>query len=412
MKKWTCLLAAFCLLIGLSAPALAAGFQQDTLNGVVVVRQDVVVDGEWLGYGTGTGFFVGKSGENPQYLITNHHVVELFLAAGGGQSGSLLRVIYDQDHVEEAYVVEYNAEADLALLRLGAPTDKRKPLQLSVPTSDLVGSTVYAVGYPAIPDEAVTSVTVYSTEDATVTSGSVSRLLTESGTGRKLLQMDVAIHGGNSGGPLVDGSGAVVGVNTFGIQQDGVDVETLNYALSVEEVIPLLERNGVAYEMAGEGLPIWIIAAIGGGVLLLVVVVVVLLVSRKGKKTPAPAQAPAPNPQMAQPQPAARRPMLRSLSPQHGGMTVPLGSQPVLIGRDMGSCKLVFREGTPGVSARHCSVAWDSASGAFVLTDLKSTYGTFLANGQQVAPGVPCRLGVGDLFYLGDRENTIRVEME
>ena len=411
MKKLTCVLAGLCLLISLAAPALAAGFQQDTLNGVVVVREDIVMDNEWIGYGTGTGFFVGKSGENPQYLITNHHVVELFLSAGGGQSGSLLRVIYDQDHVEEAYVVDYNAEADIALLRLGSPTDKRKPLKLSVPTSDLVGSTVYAVGYPAIPDEAVTSVTVYSTEDATVTSGSVSRLLTESGTGRKLLQMDVAIHGGNSGGPLVNSDGAVVGVNTFGIQQDGIDIETLNYAQSVEEVIPLLERNGVEYEMAGEGLPIWIFAAIGGGVLLIVVIIVVLLVSRKGKKK-APAPAPAPNPQIVPPQPVARRPMLRSLSPQHGGMTVPLGGQPVLIGRDMASCKLVFREGTPGVSARHCSVAWDSGSGMFLLTDLKSTYGTFLANGQQVAPGVPCRLGVGDMFYLGDRENTIRVEME
>ena len=411
MKKLTCGLAALCLLIALSAPALAAGFQQSTLEGVVVVRQDVVVDGEWMGYGTGTGFFVGKSGEDPQYLITNHHVIELFLAAGGGQGGSLLRVIYDQDHVEEAYVVDYNAEADIALLRLGSPTDKRKPLHLSVPTADLVGSTVYAVGYPAIPDEAVNSVTVYSTEDATVTSGSVSRLLTESGTGRKLLQMDVAIHGGNSGGPLVDSSGAVVGVNTFGIQQDGVDVETLNYALSVEEVIPLLDRNGVDYEMAGEGLPIWIFAAIGGGVLLIIIIVVVVLVSRKGKgRAVAPAQAP--NPQMVPPQPAVRRPMLRSLAPQHGGMTVPLGGQPVLIGRDMASCKMVFREGTPGVSARHCSVAWDGASGCFLLTDLKSTYGTFLSNGQQAAPGVPCRLSPGDVFYLGDRENAIRVELE
>ena len=66
---------------------------------------------------------------------------------------------------------------------------------------------------------------------------------------------------------------------------------------------------------------------------------------------------------------------------------------------------------TPGVSAWHCSVVWDGRTGEFLLTDLKSTYGTFLATGQKLTPGVACRLKAGDTFYLGEQSNALRVEL-
>ncbi|HIY16266.1 MAG TPA: FHA domain-containing protein, partial [Candidatus Intestinimonas stercorigallinarum] len=102
----------------------------------------------------------------------------------------------------------------------------------------------------------------------------------------------------------------------------------------------------------------------------------------------------------------------RSLSAQHGGATVSVaGQQGVLVGRDGSVCSIVFKEGTPGVSARHCSVVWDGRTGEFLLTDLKSTYGTFLATGQKLTPGVACRLKAGDTFYLGEQSNALRVEL-
>ena len=117
---------------------------------------------------------------------------------------------------------------------------------------------------------------------------------------------------------------------------------------------------------------------------------------------------PAPQPQ---PQPQAN-PILRSLSAQHGGASVSVaGQQGVLVGRDGSVCGIVFKEGTPGVSARHCSVVWDGRTGEFLLTDLKSTYGTFLATGQKLTPGVACRLKAGDTFYLGEQSNALRVEL-
>lgn len=418
-KRMSALLLALFLTVGSAVPALAAGFDREVLDGVVYIQEDVTVEGEYLGSWRGTAFFVGEEGEAPQYLVTNHHVIEHFLATGGGQGQSRLYVVYEQNDYEEAFLVDYNADMDLAVLKLDQPTDKRIPLCLEIPTQELVGSDVYAVGYPSVADTAVDALASFRTEDATVTTGSVSRLLTESGTGRRVLQLDVSIQGGNSGGPLVTEDGTVVGINTFGVTITSYDQAgqvtseaSVDYALNVEELIPLLDKNGVPYQIGKNDFPL--LAVIFGAAAAVVIVAVILLVGRSRrqggvrKPDPGPESAPAPDPQ---PKPQAN-PILRSLSAQHGGAAVAAaGQQGVLVGRDSSVCGIVFKEGTPGVSARHCSVVWDGRAGEFLLTDLKSTYGTFLATGQRLTPGVACRLRPGDTFYLGDRENALRVEL-
>lgn len=412
-KRIISLLAMAVIVLTLSGwSGQSGGFDRATLDSVVVVREDIVVDGEWLGYGTGTGFFVGLEKENPQYLVTNYHVIELFNDLGGGSGESTLRVCFGSsaDDVEEAYIVDYNAEMDIAVLKLRNPTDKRSPVLLQPPTEEMVGHTVYAVGYPGVADQVVNAVTVYGKEDATVTTGIISRLITESGTGRRVLQMDATIHPGNSGGPLVSENGCVVGINTEmrGIQRDESPAEILYYALNIEEVIPLLKRNDIPYEIGPKtGLPVvWI--GVGAAAILVLAVVIILAGKKSGKKPPAPEPVPAPQPA---PPPPQKSPMLRSLSAQHGGAVMRVNSQGVLIGRDVSSCQVTFIEDTPGISARHCSVAWDASTGEFILTDMKSTYGTYLSTGQRLTPGVACRLQPGATFYLGERNNAMRVEL-
>ena len=207
-----------------------------------------------------------------------------------------------------------------------------------------------------------------------------------------------------------------MGINTFGVtithynQAGEVTSEaSVDYALNVEELIPLLDKNGVPYQLGKNSFPL--LAVILGVVVVAVIVAAAVLVGRSRRTQPAAARAKArPAPQPA-PQPQAN-PILRSLSAQHGGATVSVaGQQGVLVGRDGSVCGIVFKEGTPGVSARHCSVVWDGRTGEFLLTDLKSTYGTFLATGQKLTPGVACRLKAGDTFYLGEQSNALRVEL-
>ena len=240
MKRVRIILAAFVaalMLAATSLPAMAA-FDQSTLDGIILLYAGAPDADGTMSYLRGTGFFVGEQGENPQYIVTNCHVVEDFILAGKALGGGELKVVFDKDDEAEAYLVDYDYEKDIAVLKLEAPTDKRAPLLMREPLEEMLGDEVYAVGYPLAADATVQAVTSYSKSDATVTTGSISRLLTESGTGRKLIQTDAALSGGNSGGPLTDSDGMVLGVNTAGSNLD----QNLFYAVSVGEILPMLHR--------------------------------------------------------------------------------------------------------------------------------------------------------------------------
>lgn len=464
-------------------PGYAAELEnKEALESVVYVYSNIVLNGEEYGGYAGTGFFIGEKGKNPEYIVTNYHVIEYFVQSGGGQGESTLLAVYDQSNVEEAYVVDYDTEKDLALLRLADATTYRKPLTLEKVGSSSIGSGVFAIGFPAIADNAVNSTSRYSTKDLTVTSGTIGRLLAESGTGRRLIQTDAAIHSGNSGGPLVNTKGNVVGINTFHIETDGVRVEGLNYSIRVEELTPMLNRNDVVYELEDtsvetasetapetapgrvpetvpaavvdnvpetvedrteevdeeeteeeteeedddDGYNWYLIGGIAAGVVVALVVIVIVIKKIKNKKQKQRSQSAAPRPSLppqaiapTQPQYSAKpkqatpqkKPTLRSMAAQHNGLRVTVDGRQIIIGRDPSACKIVFSGKTPGVSGRHCSVSWDANRGEFVITDLKSSYGTFVKNGQKLTAGTPYYLKPGESFYLGDRANEIKTEL-
>lgn len=393
-------------------PAHASEFKEEALESIVFIQESVYLDDTYVGSWRGTGFFVGQNGVDPQYLVTNYHVIENYIYVGGGEQDnkSRLYVAFSQNDIEEAYVVEYNDKMDLAVLRLAKATSKRKPLCIS--TDFHVGSQVYAVGFPKLADVTINSTSSFSIEDASVTNGMINRLITESGTGRRLIQMDATIYGGNSGGPLVDANGYVIGVNTLSSSVS----ENMNYAISVEELIPILDRNNILYdptpsepesttgedpttpvpvpEPRREISPVVIAAII---IILIAAIAVVAFLAIKGKK--------------AHPAQSKQTPVIYSVSPEHGGRKVAVDGRQIQLGRDPASCQIAFREGTPGVSRHHCQISWDMSRGEFILTDMKSTYGTYLNNGQKLNPGVSYYLRPGDSFYLGDRANEIRTEL-
>ena len=457
MKKRIVSLALTVILL-LAVPLTAsADFDPETRNSVVVVETCLELDAGTVSFGWGTGFFVGEEGQDPMYLITNHHVIEPFLESGEGElvqaettegvltGRSKIRVFYDSDDFEEAYPVAYDEIKDLAVLKLGAATSKRTPLPLCSPTDNMVGSTIYAVGYPGLAENVFAdATTTWGPSDVSVTSGSISRLLTTSGTGQMRLQIDCVIRHGNSGGPLVNEDGQVLGIAVSSVSDE--EDSSMYYGVNIDEVIPYLKQYDVPYVLqeagatqsssetslaegtapAGDtivvpesteedpkessgGVPAAVWVVIGVAVAAVAGVVIFLLL-QKGKKTPAqvqpvqPAPAPAPAPQKV--------PVLRSLAQQHNGVRIPIQDRQILIGTSQGDCQVVFRSGTPGVSRRHCSISWDAATGDFILTDLGSSFGTFLENRQKLAQGVPTRLRPGDRFYLGSPENLLSTGLE
>jgi len=149
---------------------------------MAVVRSNVVT--VFAGDGHGSGFLIDGRG----YLLTNEHVV---------RAAQRVRVRFESGSETIGAVVGTDARRDVALVKLDNVPANGLPIRLERPE---VGSEVYAVGSPL--DEKLS---------ATVTKGIVSAYRTEDGL--EFIQSDVNILPGNSGGPLLDRNGNVVGIS-------------------------------------------------------------------------------------------------------------------------------------------------------------------------------------------------------
>jgi hypothetical protein len=125
-----------------------------------------------------------------------------------------------------------------------------------------------------------------------------------------------------------------------------------------------------------------------------------------------PAAPRPPAPPYQPPVPVATKPAMRGIAGQYVGTSIPIEIRPTILGRDQSVANLVFGADADSISKRHCAVRWDPARGTFVLDDLGSTNGTFLATGERLVPGHPRELRPGDRFYLGDARNQFEFRME
>lgn len=191
-----------------------------TIGPSVVTVVSTLEDGMNTGRGTGTGVIISTDGE----IVTNAHVVE-----GATQVQVLLEGGIDPI---PAAVLALDSGNDLALLKIDR-SDLR-PAVFADPASIAIGDEVIAVGFALNLDGG-----------PTVTRGIVSALnrtiSSEDGALDGLIQTDTAISSGNSGGPLLNTRGQVVGINTA-VFQSSFDVAANNvgFAISVSEVVPVI----------------------------------------------------------------------------------------------------------------------------------------------------------------------------
>jgi len=183
--------------------------------GSVVMIYNKVNNGIQTMTSTGSGFILTQDG----YVVTNHHVVE-----GGG----VLSVVTSDNQRYAATLVGSDQTNDLAVLKVEAQGLQAATLGSS---SDLiVGDQVVAIGNPL------------GELTSTLTVGYVSakeRDVTTDGFAINMIQTDASINSGNSGGPLFNMKGEVVGITTAkysGTSASGATIEGIGFAIPIDDV--------------------------------------------------------------------------------------------------------------------------------------------------------------------------------
>jgi hypothetical protein len=232
---------ALALLLLALAPVLAAPAAADpgdidaAARGVVRVVLIGESGGEIVPVTHGTGFAV-----TPTRIVTNAHVIReamqddtlrIGIVPSEGEGGAFARV------------VAVSPRNDLALIEIAEGTLRLPPLTLAGGVSRDLGE-VSAVGYPMNVDlaQGLDISDIFRAQPPVKSRGYLSGE-------RPSRQFDTLLHTapiarGNSGGPLLDGCGRVLGVNSFGADSGGSDAE-FYFAVSLRELLPFLRDNGV-----------------------------------------------------------------------------------------------------------------------------------------------------------------------
>lgn len=377
-------------------------------------------------YATGSAFGVGKAGEPTDVFVTNTHVVQglYYTESGATVDAPAVSVwILKNDMAWNPVTGLDTSQAipctvlyassgmypDYAVLRAGEAPEGRVALPLLADDADVaVGDSVYALGYPGSSDEteegSYGSSLVADVDDVTVTSGVVSRFSEGSSLGNtRLIQHDAQINHGNSGGPLIDESGAVIGINTYGIGGDAStgDVNSY-YSVRISYVRDKLDELGISYDVAGGG-SAWVFIVIG---LVIVLAAAAFVLWKKGLIRFSLPKLPKRKGKTSGTWLDELR--IQCVSGAFAGKRFALSPQ-VRMGRDPTKNDLVFPDGTQGVSGVHCVLIYDSAAGSLYIKDLGSTFGTFVNGGKRLAPSQAMPLKVGDRFSLGSERESFMV---
>lgn len=168
--------------------------------------------------GMGSGFIINTDG----YILTNYHVIE---------GAKEVTVTLSDGREVKASVVNYDENQDVAMIKINENIEVPGVVELGDSDALQPGEEVLAIGNPLSKELS-----------STLTKGIVSALNrsveTETGVNTNLIQTDAAINSGNSGGPLINTKGQVVGINTLKAS-DGA--EGIGFAIPINDVKDKIE---------------------------------------------------------------------------------------------------------------------------------------------------------------------------
>ncbi len=232
-------------------------------NGVLQVNLVYTDDnGSALKVSSGTGFLV-----NDVTLVTCYHVVFLddedlaTLAAMTGktvkevQNRLSITVTVRRDSTIPAQYLNGSAEMDFAFIKVNTALPTKTPLTMRESSTLKQTERIWSLGFPVM-DALMQSYSTYTAEDVRITDGTVTKLATGtnlySGANTDYVQTDCNIDYGNSGGPMVDEDGNVVGISqgVYALSDDPLAATFYN-AIAIDQVIGLGRDLGIDMDVVG-----------------------------------------------------------------------------------------------------------------------------------------------------------------
>lgn len=237
MSRFIALLSALFLFI---LPAAAADDISAASRSVVRVVTVAMMEGEVVGFGHGSGIAI-----SPTHILTNAHVVESVARHPG--SVALGVVPSEGEKSYPARLIAMDSRRDLALLELKSG---KLPVAAIYTGPIGAGADIVALGYPGNVDLATArSASDYITPRTPVRSeGNISNIQAIDGVAA--LVHTAKISRGNSGGPLVDECGRIVGINTFITRADDGD-SPFGFAISAREITRFLGEADQQFSAVG-----------------------------------------------------------------------------------------------------------------------------------------------------------------
>lgn len=400
IRRYSMVVLVFVMMLSMAIPCYAAeeNAVSDARNGVVRV---FAIDPETGNGGSGSGFGIGVAGEETEYFVTNWHVVT---CSGEYPVGKLdVYILLTNDaiqfdeqggHFDPSEMIKcqvvYSADQypDVAILKAERKVPGRVALPLRSARNISVASSIYALGYPAAADNASISYEqqqyyYYADVDSVHISGGVVSKLDdfEIFGGTYCIEHDANINHGNSGGPLVDDEGNVVGINTYGINAEGSD-GFLNYSVYIDYAMDYLNQLGIAYDYVGMEEPFPVVAVVVGGIIVLALLAALLVLKNQKVK---------------------RQPVVDTgLRVQFDAGAMMASKRYVIngtlrFGRAV-DCNIRYKDNAPGISSHHCEILVNN--GQVYIRDLNSSHGTYV-NGSRIVSNQEVPLTVGAEVTLG-----------
>lgn len=184
---------------------------------VGITTQNLTLNQFQVQGGSGSGFIFNKDG----YVLTNYHVIE---------GASKISVMFSNKTTADATVINYDADLDIAVLKISGNMEMPAVLELDASADVLVGEPVIAIGSP-----------LGETFLNSLTSGIISakdRRIEGTDGVKNYIQTDAAINPGNSGGPLINAYGKVIGINTAKISDSSVS--GMGFAIPITSVVDVV----------------------------------------------------------------------------------------------------------------------------------------------------------------------------